>query len=366
MLKDIATPAETYLHTLQVYLRKLGRIAASLLLLGIMASCDSVVDEGAPDIIELASIEDLQEIGNTLPLNGSYVLTNDLDLQGVNWQPIGTWRAVNDEANAGFTGILDGRGHTIRNLTIDRAGGKGVGLFAFVEGGAVENLSLTNFSIEGDERVGSVAGVNTGRIRNVSVSGRIEGGEIVGGVVGANFFVLQRAEAAVEVEATDVAGGIVGANVGDGTVERAAMRGDVRAVRIVGGVIGLNNGGHVSRSYAQGIVSGGERVGGGVGFASAGSRVEEAYAAVEAGGSQARGGLIGENQGALTRTYWDDSLALTGVGVGSEAGATGLATEEMTGSEAEASMNFDFDEIWITLPETYPTLRWIEQSPDED
>lgn len=334
----------------------------------VLSACDSLVgvDEKDSPIIEIQTAEELQQIGDRHPLNGQYVLTDDIDLADVNWASIGSWTATGSEENRGFSGIFDGRGHTIRNLKLGNTEESGIGLFAFIDGGAVENLALLDVSVQGDERVGALAGVNTGRIRNVEVRGRVEGSAFVGGVVGVNFFELERVRAMVgtEVEATQAGGGVVGANVGNGQVAAAAADVDVRGVRIIGGLVGLNDGGRVERSFARGVTSAGERVGGLVGFAGAGSQIEGAYAAVSTGGSQARGGLVGENQGQLARTYWDTDVRLTGVGVGSDAGATGLTTEEMTGEEARSNMNLDFEEVWHIVSEDYPSLRWIRRTAD--
>lgn len=60
--------------------------------------------------VKIYTVEDLLKMGTYL--NGDFILMNDIDLSGVNWNPIG----IN---SAPFTGHLDGNGHKISNLTID-------------------------------------------------------------------------------------------------------------------------------------------------------------------------------------------------------------------------------------------------------
>jgi len=84
---------------------------------------------------------DLNNIRNNL--SGSYILMNDIDLGGMNWTPIGTSSSM-------FTGILNGNGHSIKNLTIDVTSSQEirVALFGYIEGGCVLNLGLVGGSIQ--------------------------------------------------------------------------------------------------------------------------------------------------------------------------------------------------------------------------
>ena len=71
-----------------------------------------------------------------------FTLTEDIDLSGEEWIPIGT------EDNP-FTGTFDGGGHTISNMRISAEGKYGA-LFNYVGGGAViKNLTLKNVSVDG-------------------------------------------------------------------------------------------------------------------------------------------------------------------------------------------------------------------------
>ena len=70
---------------------------------------------------EIHTIEDLKAMKDDLM--GWYVLAEDIDLAGENWEPVGMYFSNYETVNApywtyAFRGTFDGAGHTIRNLTI--------------------------------------------------------------------------------------------------------------------------------------------------------------------------------------------------------------------------------------------------------
>ena len=139
--------------------------------------------------IPISTVADLQKIGNDVayPLSGSYYLTNDIDLSGVaDWVPIGAISA--SESSGGtvrFTGVFDGRGYSIRNLTITTET-TFKGLFCRLFGATVKDLDLVNVDIKGTSPVGGVVGAMLGEsiIERVSVTGNIKGDTQVGGIAG--------------------------------------------------------------------------------------------------------------------------------------------------------------------------------------
>lgn len=146
-------------------------------------------------VIHITDAADLRAIAEDP--HGYYVLDNDIDLASVDWQPIR------------FFGTLDGRGHSIRNLTVtafdpqtaQTVDGNGykydtrlMGFFSVCENAAVRNISFPDAKIRGesDEHayVAIVAAVSThSTFENVSVSGSAalySGGKMVGvgGLIG--------------------------------------------------------------------------------------------------------------------------------------------------------------------------------------
>ena len=96
-------------------------LCTALLCIGAAAA-----DSGVP--IKIGTAEELEKIGNdsSYPLNGNYILTADIDLEGSVenlWHPIGK-----------FTGTFDGNGHTISGLYMNANSpgptDRGLGLFS--------------------------------------------------------------------------------------------------------------------------------------------------------------------------------------------------------------------------------------------
>lgn len=141
---------------------------------------------------QLESLTDHPELWNK-----HFVLAADLDMVGRTYA-IALIAPDPNDALAGFqgmpfSGVFDGQGRTIRNLTI--VGGRGVrhdyvGLFGMVAwAGRVENVHLLDVKIEGGSGkrsfVGALVGYNAGTVADCSVSGVIDGGN-GDGLVGFN------------------------------------------------------------------------------------------------------------------------------------------------------------------------------------
>ncbi|WP_337099081.1 S-layer homology domain-containing protein [Paenibacillus sp. YIM B09110] len=134
---------------------------------------------GNPYII--ASIEQLKEVSDDM--DAAYRLGADLDLSGENWEPIGSW------GSEPFTGLFDGDGHTIANLTIDTdgAGTNNLGLFGYASNAEFRNIGLVNVFIDSytGDYIGGVIGYSQNSlIEYVYVTGTIIGDESVGGLTG--------------------------------------------------------------------------------------------------------------------------------------------------------------------------------------
>lgn len=81
--------------------------------------------------------DDLANIANDM--TGKYILMNDIDLSGINWKPL---KAKSTKGlTTSFTGILEGNGYTIRNLSCTDE--VSAGLFDENYNGTIQNLALT-------------------------------------------------------------------------------------------------------------------------------------------------------------------------------------------------------------------------------
>ena len=248
---------------------------------------------------------------------------------GAGWQPIGDFSSA-------FTGQFEGNGFTISNLMIDRSGTDGVGLFAYIDGGAeIANVGLLNVHITGGEDVGGLVGENGGTITNSYVTGSIAGNiEDIGGLVGGNEGDITNSYATVSITGGYSTGGLVGDNEGD--ITNGYATGSVSGDSELGGLVGANEG-DVRNSYATGSVTGsGEDVGGLVGF---------------------------DDEGTITNSYWDKDTS----GIETSAGGKSKTTVELQ-SPTEAtgiysswgSNNWDFG-----TSSQYPTLRYVD-NPNTD
>jgi hypothetical protein len=136
--------------------------------------------------IPITNAQEFSNIRNNL--SGNYRLMNDIDLDSIEWQPIGT-------ATSPFTGTLDGNEFTISNLKITTSQVY-VGLFGY-NGGLIKNLSLSdvNINVVGglSSKIygGAFVGYNSGILENLdTMNGTItiksRGGNdgYIGGMVG--------------------------------------------------------------------------------------------------------------------------------------------------------------------------------------
>ena len=259
-----------------------------------------IVDSGS-DLAWLANIVN----GTSSRANGdsfagkTFSLTNDINLDGQEWTPIGT-------SDNPFKGTFDGAGHTISGLVISGEGKSNIGLFGFTTDGEVKNLTVNGAKVTGRLNVGVVAGQPyTSKYTNITVKGHIEvnGMAYVGAVGGKNAY-ADWTNITVEADETSY----VNANsIENGTAYRT----------YVGGVVGFNGeGGHKFSNITSNINVKGSTcdVGGLFGIAHYNNQFEncvctgnvEIYAAEEAEEAQEMGGIAGvwhnENGTTVTMT----------------------------------------------------------------
>ncbi len=246
---------------------------------------------------------------------------------GAGWEPIGNSGAGNE-----FIATLDGNGHTITRLYIDRSSGR-IGLFGVVgDGGQVRNLGVLEVAVTGSGRgiiVGGLAGTNAGVIAGSYVTGAVSntgtGAGYVGGLVGRNAgssgasrsIVASHASASVTGSGSHGrVGGLAGYNYG--SIRASYATGAVRGTggnAEVGGLVGFHNGGSIAVSYASGAVTGESHVGGLVGK-NWGGGIWACHASGAVTGDGYVGGLVGEIQGSIRASYATGWVTGTGTNLG--------------------------------------------------
>ena len=169
-------------------------------------------------------------------------LTEDIDLNGEAWTPIG----IGDAFYAGtpsYSGTFDGKGHTIKNLSIDSSAHY-VGLFGYVYGGTIRNLTVSG-SVKGSEHTGGIAGAaNGGTFENCANQCAVQGGT-TGGIIGfateEGILIVRDCYNVGSITTTtgNSVGGIIGQCINtSGTIRNCYNAGTVTGTASVGAIIG--------------------------------------------------------------------------------------------------------------------------------
>ena len=113
-----------------------------------------------------------------IDLNGDYVLTQDITLSDAEWTPIGT-------SDRPFTGTLDGKGFTIKGLTVGNGANDNKAFFGFTKDATVTNIGFTNAVVKGHNQAAIVvAQAKSSTLSNIYVSGVVTGRDHVGTIAG--------------------------------------------------------------------------------------------------------------------------------------------------------------------------------------
>ena len=255
----------------------------------------------------ISTPQQLYDIRNTSSAGVKYQLANDIDLSGFNAGPAGDggsgWLPINDPSGS-FSGIFDGKGHTIKGMTINRPSLNIIGLFGMFTG-EFKNTKIENANLIGNFAVGAVSGgIQNGKVENVSVSGDFKA-------------------------IANNAGGITGSSL-TVTIINSYVTGNISAAQYAGGLIGRASGPTTT--------------------------ITSSYAAAKITGSST-GGLLGTVVAGtknITNAFYDTTVSTqndTGNG-------SGLTSSQM---KAKSSyIGFDFINVWmITANENngYPTLK---------
>ena len=225
------------------------------------------------DYMRVHTVYDLQNIN--AKRDGRYILAGDIDATATtHWNSGAGFAPLGDVGNK-FTGRLDGAGHTLRGLYINRQNTYSIGLFGYADGARIENLSLVDGYVEGDEAVGGIVGYADGtEIRNVSYAGSVVGNQKVGGIAGdVSGGSIQNAWNAgtVSVRSQFLAGGIVGRAMNNAVIQNVCNTGAITGSKLVGGIVGAIDDSTLQHAWNTGTVTGNQKVGGIVGQALGGS-----------------------------------------------------------------------------------------------
>ena len=230
-------------------------------------------------------------------LSAYYELQNDIIITSDTWTPIG--------AETAFTGVFDGKGHTISGISLFQSTGLS-GLFGN-NNGVIKNLGVDVFISNAATTIGALVGQNSGTIEKCFSTGTITStSQYAGGLVGINTGNILECYSDTYVSGKSYVGGLIGQN-NLGTIISSYASGDISGYEYVGGLVGRNYCGTnnatatIQYCYADGNVNGMYSVGGLVGENCAHSTyntavIEYSYAHGNVTGSYTVGGFVGTNK----------------------------------------------------------------------
>ena len=249
----------------------------------------TIEGNGSYTVTSADGLINVAELVNGGKTDINITLGKNIDLTGKGWTPIGT----NYEKR--YKGTFDGRGHTIKGLTVT-TNDQFVGLFGYLDrAGTVKNVVMEGIQITSNHvlmsgNTGGVVGYSWGTIENCSVSGSVSGTKCVGGVVGAQKAgSITGCSSSATVKGTVDVGGVAGEKWGSMTACYATgnvtLEIDSPKDLSGGGLVGFNGGSGVLACYATGNVT------------STGSSTGNVHI----------GGLFGDNYTTVTACYWKNN-----------------------------------------------------------
>jgi hypothetical protein len=258
------------------------------------------------EVHEAASQADLAAINNggADALSGKYVLTEDIELDGVTGFDDNGWIPIGVDNNNFFNGTFNGNNHTIKGLWVDRSS-EFVGLFGFTRNAQIKNL-IVEGEVKGKGNVGSIVGYAANS--NISDShsiGSANGDYRVGGIAGTlQGSSVTNSYSTANISATaDDAGGIAGLVFYSSTIANSYSNGSVDGTEHnVGGIAGRVIDSSITNSYSTGDVHADYTNVGGIAGSVIGSSVTNSYSIGNISGNQNQvGGIAGNLQNAIIR-----------------------------------------------------------------
>ncbi len=305
----------------------------------------TIEGNGSYTVTSADGLINVAELVNGGKTDINITLGKNIDLTGKGWTPIGT----NYEKR--YKGTFDGRGHTIKGLTVT-TNDQFVGLFGYLDkAGTVKNVVMEGIQITSNHvlmsgNTGGVVGYSWGTIENCSVSGSVSGTNCVGGVVGSQKAgSITGCSSSATVKGMVDVGGVAGQTNSSAILTACYATGNViiemdPKKNIAGGsLVGMNAGSSLLACYATGNVT------------STGSSTGYVHI----------GGFLGNNYITVTACYWKNNHE-QGIGYNREStGATKVDGSVVTWQKAVDAMNTALQNAgseWrYELNGALPTLR---------
>ena len=263
-------------------------------------------------------------------------LTNDIDLNNVEWTPIGQY------ARNAYNGTFDGQYHEIKNLKITGSASNHYGLFGVVGTGTVKNLTVSGeVSVtSGSDTYGIAAIVgcmndgSAGTVENCINKANVSGGKNVAGIIGyissgysSNKKVVQNCANYGSISSTSNNAAGIAANVsGAVTIQDCYNRGT-----ITGG--GWRAGGITAYLYSS--------------YAT----IKNCYTTEKVNGSDSNTVVGKKSSGSITNCYYLDTL-----GKDSDPNVTPKTSDEL--KALAPTLGEAFIPAPVGINDGYPIFRW--------
>lgn len=174
-----------------------------------------------------------------------YQLMADIDI--ADWidenTPTEGWNPVGNASEV-FSGTLDGNGYTISGLWINRSSTNYIGLFGYISGATIQDLTIEAGKIVGAEYVGTLAGyVASSTLTNLAIKADelINSGNYTGGIAGyASASSFSDVDLQIEsISGASYIGGCVG-YVEKGTIKFTSclVEANIYGESYIGGIVG--------------------------------------------------------------------------------------------------------------------------------
>ena len=297
-----------------------------------------------------------------------YYLTSDIDLGGkfdnsgnaldgnISWTPIGT-------EDKPFSGMLDGSGHIISNMYVNRPNDNNNGLFGAATNGFIKNLGIVSSYVNGNGKNAGIIGAY-GTLKSVFSLATIKGTSRSAGLCGSNCIIKNSYNGGKIINGNgDLSGGIT---AGLSTIYNSYNYADVTtSAASIGGIIGWE--GNIYNSYNLGAITGvGYAVGGIYGGGGEGT-IEKCYNKGKVSGNPG-GGIVGGQymegdynnfKMILKNNYYLNSTATYGIGKYSKNdNASPLEASQMPSVISVINGDNAFVEDINNINNGYPILKW--------
>ena len=336
----------------------------------------------------------LQAMARKNNLNTYYALGADIDANSTaGWNSGNGFNPIGGPSKS-FSGRLEGLGHQINGLNINRSSTSNMGLFGKTSAALISNFRMNNLNVTGAVNTGGLIGnaLAKTRVFNVSLAGQVTGSYDVGGIIGQfdsgsiseSSFKGQVIGNMTEQLSFTMVGGLVGTMSDNTSIDKSFFDGQltglyfigglagyvdygavitnsyanvkvVGSLKNVGGLVGSSSGVAISNSYATGSISANQYVGGLIGSNSYGD-VQNSFTTVVVSGLTNTGALIGIDYTPLFSNYSNNYYYASNSHGDSVGAGIGLTSAQML--QASNFTGFDFTNTWFSYEgKTTPLLR---------